>query len=66
MANLKNGSRVFGNLDISGKLTAASTLNSVQVLTSGSGATYTAPSGLKFALVIATGGAGGGGGADGA
>lgn len=37
---------------------------SIQVFTTGTGASYTAPSGLKSALVIVTGGGGGAGGAD--
>lgn len=37
---------------------------SIQVFTTGTGASYTAPSGLKSALVIVTGGGGGGGGSD--
>ena len=59
--------RVLGDLTVDGTITAGSySLNrTVSVFTTGSGATYTAPTGLKYALVIVTGGGGGGGGADG-
>jgi hypothetical protein len=65
MAKLQ-ASRIFGNLTIDGLLLGANlSLNSIQVLTTGSGASYIGPTNLKVAIVIATGGGGGGGGADG-
>ena len=65
MAKLQK-TRVHGNLTIDGRLIGDDVnLNSIQVFTTGSAATYTPPVNLKAALVIATGGGGGGGGADG-
>ena len=69
------GVTVTGNVDVSGDVTFFGNLvstgggslfgiPSVQVLTSGTGATYTPPSGLISAVVIATGAGGGGGGSD--
>lgn len=57
-----------GNLTIGGNILNSGgrflfQASSIQVLTSGT--TYTPPSNLRYAVVIATGGGGGGGGADG-
>ena len=61
MARLRGGSRIFGNLTVDGLLIGGNA-NSVQVFTTGSSATYTAPTNLKRAIVFATGAGGGGGG----
>ena len=63
MAKLQD-TRIFGDLIIDGLLIGGD-VNSVQVFTTGSSATYTAPINLKRAIVFATGAGGGGGAASG-